>query len=191
MRECADGLMVCGFGLTPWLALVLAAFPRAQGDDARPEMRSEAEPQTWVVDYKFVGDPEERVCQELEEVGPGEEEAPCPWEVIPVRVVRVIAGEPPVDENGLFRYRSLYATTEVWPLPLGPYWPWRHLEYEFTGLRQKDPATGQVIVKTQVSPLVGRWLASSLLAVGLVVADAVLLVVLAVRVLRRIGRSRV
>jgi hypothetical protein len=191
MRKRRDGLFVFVRGLVSWLALALAVSPGAKGGDERPEVRSEAQPQAWVVDYRFVGDPEERVYQEFEETGPGGEEAPCLGEVILVRVIRVIAGQPDVDENGMFRYRSLYATTEVWPLPLGPYWPWRHLEYEFTGLRRTDPSTGQALVKTEVRPLLGRWIVSALLVVGLIVADAVLLVLLAVRLLRRLGHSRV
>ena len=143
----------------------------------------------WVVHYRLVGDPEEEVYQEFHEVGPEGREVPYPEEVILVRVERVILGNPPIDENGFFRYRSLFATIEVWPLPLGPYGPWRHLKYEFTGLRRKDPQTGQVFVKVEVRPLLGRWLASALLLAGLIVANLVFVVLVAVSLRRRLGRA--
>lgn len=113
----------------------------------------EARPDGWFVQYRFVGDPKERVYQEFHDVGPEGEKFPYAEKVILVRVLRVLEGHPPVDEEGFYRYRSLTAAVEVWPFPLRPGWPWKRLKYEFTGLKRIGPQTGEDQVRVNVEPL--------------------------------------
>ena len=175
-----------------WVGMAGSGVPGTQEtpvDEGHYRRGSESEPHGWMVQYRFVGDPEEAVYQEFRETGPEGREVPYPGKMVRVRIVQVALGDPPVDEDGLYRYRSLFAETEIWPLPLFPGWPWRDLRYEFTGLRRKDPETGQVLMKVEACPLLGRWFASILLPAGLIAADAALLVGLVRLLIRRARRT--
>jgi len=163
------GVMACAVGLLVWAQMAGAGPQGTAVDDGRREHVPASESKGWIVEYRFVGLPQEGVYQELE-VGPDGEEVPCPDQVILVTVVRVSLGEPPVDKNGLFRYRSLFATKELQQYPLGPLGPWRGLEFEFTCLSRRDPLTGKTMYRVDAKPywwwLVGRCL----LGGGLVLA---------------------
>ncbi len=137
-------------------SLVDSVVVRADGPSPRDQESQAPSPshlEGWVVQYRFVGDPREEVYQESREVGPEGEEVPYSEKVILVRVLRVLEGRPPRDESGLFRYRSLTATTEIWPFPLWLGWPWEDVKYEFVGLRRVDPQTGESQVHVSAKPL--------------------------------------
>lgn len=181
------GVMACAVGLLV-LAQVAGTGPQgAAADSGRRQHVPASESEGWIVQYRFVGLPQEGVYKEVE-VGPDGEKVPCPEDVILVTVVRVSQGQPPVDQNGLFRYRSLFATKELQQWPLGPLGPWRGLEFEFTGLCRRDPLTGKTTYRVDAKPYWWCLAGRCLLGGGLVLAvtAAGMLVVRAVR--RRLRR---
>jgi len=133
--------------------------------------------------YRFVGVPLPGVFHEFE-TGPSGEESPCPGEVVLIRVVRVCEGVPPLDKEGLFRYRSLNASGELMLFPWGPRGRWHGLEYEFTRLSRQNPTTEDVTSRIIVRPLWSCLLGPCLLVAGVLTA-VVLLIVMGVRFLKR------
>ena len=182
VMACALGLLVCAqmAGVGPQVTPL---------DDERREDASAAESEGWIVQYRFVGLLEPDVYREQKVDADGLPVWLSPEEVILVRIVSVSEGQPPVDENGLFHYRSLFASRELQLWPFGPMGPWQGFEFEFTGLCRKDPLTGKTMCRVYPKPL---W-RSIALPCGVLVGGFVLVVtavsVLVKRVVRRLRRQ--
>jgi len=182
------GLMVCSLGLL-MCAQMAGVGPQGTAlDDQRRESMPTSESDGWTVQYRFVGLLQPDIYREQVVDSDGQEVGLSPEEVILVRIVSVSMGQPPVCKNGMFGYKSSFASRELQLWPLGPMGPWRGLEFEFTGLCRKDPLTGKTMCRVDARPLWSSLaLPCGVLSVGFAVAVTALSI-LVKRVVRRLRR---
>lgn len=188
-RGLRSGMMACTLGILVCAQMAGAGPQGTALDDRHREFVPASESEGWTVQYRFVGLLKPGVYQLVEVDADGQEVRQLSGEVVLVKIVRVIEGHPPVDKDGLFRYKSLFASTELELWTFGPIGPWRGFEYEFTGLCRKDPLTGKTMCRVVAKPLWSSLcLPCGVLGLGFVLAVTAASI-LVKRVVRRLRRQ--